>query len=283
MTPRPRLPLDRALLAGRVIVPLGLVVAVVAACGSGDAWVRGVAATPDDPGRPSSGWIDTPPPASPSAAAPAATAPRGAPATLEAPWRNTYYDFPHEGPGARTATVFDASCRPIAKVTQAFHDKVCVQGSGRLAEGATISFAVRDCACAAVCPRTDQKICFEKLDPARFPHGRGATGGAITPFRSVAVDASLVPLGTVLFIPAYQGLRRPDGTTHDGCFVAEDRGLKVVGRHVDVFTGSEEGTVSWNRAVPSNEGVQVVLDAAACRHLARPAADPGGPAGAPRR
>ena len=109
-----------------------------------------------------------------------------------------------------------------------------------LAGGATISFAKRDCPCAAVCPRTDQKICFEKLDPTRFPHGRGAAGTSIVPFRTIAVDVSVVPLGTVVFIPEYQGLRRLDGSAHDGCFIAEDRGLKVVGRHVDVFTGSEE-------------------------------------------
>ena len=41
---------------------------------------------------------------------------------------------------------------------------------------------------------------------------------------------------------------------------------------MDVFTGSEEGTAAWNRAVPSNEGIHVVLDAPACRHLARPLA-----------
>ncbi len=63
-----------------------------------------------------------------------------------------------------------------------------MQGSGRLGAGQTVSFAKRDCACAAVCPRTGQKICFERLDPARFPSGRGASGGPITPLRTVAVD-----------------------------------------------------------------------------------------------
>jgi 3D (Asp-Asp-Asp) domain-containing protein len=230
--------------------------------------VRGVAGDGAPPAAAATDWIDAP--LASTTSRPDRSRP--APAPADAPWRNTYYDFPHEGAGARTATVFDAACHPIAQVTKEFHDKVCVQGSGRLAGGATISFAKRGCACAATCPRTDQKICFEKLDPARFPHGRGATGGSITPFRSVAVDPAIVPLGTVLFIPEYQGLRRLDGTPHDGCFVAEDRGMKVVGRHVDVFTGSEEGTMAWNRAVPSNEGVHVLVDAAACRHLARPVA-----------
>lgn len=246
----------------------GLLISLAgASCSSPDGFVRGVAPRPLAPDDPERGWVDEPPASAAPAPPPAARAPAAGP--QDEPWRNTYYDFPHEKPGTRSAVVFDAACKPIAQVTKEFHDKVCVQGSGRLAGGATISFARRDCACAAVCPRTDQKICFEKLDPKAFPHGRGATGGSITPFRSVAVDVALVPLGTVLFIPEYQGLRRLDGSNHDGCFIAEDRGLKVVGRHVDVFTGSEEGTTAWNRAVPSNEGVHVLVDAPACRHLAR--------------
>lgn len=182
-------------------------------------------------------------------------------------YRNTYYDFPREGAGAKDATLYDAACAPIARVTQKFHDQVCVQGSGRLSTGQTVSFAKRDCACAAVCPRTSQKICFEPLDPARFPHGRGATGGPITPLRTVAVDVSVIPLGTSLYIPELVGLPRADGTLHDGCFVAEDRGLKVVGRHIDIFTGDPTMTTTWNARVPSNRGVHVRIGDP---HCARP-------------
>lgn len=198
---------------------------------------------------------------------------RGKAAASEAPspelYRNTYYDFPREGGGAKRAKVYDASCAPIAEVTADFHDRVCVQGSGRLASGATVSFAKRGCACAAVCPRTGQQICYERLDPARFPHGRGAMGHPITPLRTVAVDSSVIPLGTVLFIPEYAGIAGPDGARHDGCFVAEDRGVKVVGRQIDVFTGDPEVTRVWNAAVPSNQGVHVWIGDRRCAKLAR--------------
>lgn len=180
-------------------------------------------------------------------------------------YRNTYYDFPREGGGAKDATVFDASCAPIASVPRAFHDQLCVQGSGRLASGATVSFAKRGCSCAAVCPRTSQQICFEKLDPVKFPSGRGATGKAVTPLRTVAVDTSVIPLGTVIFIPDYVGLPGPDGAQHDGCFIAEDRGIKVVGRQIDVFTGDPAMTARWNKMVPSNQGVRVRVDDARCK------------------
>lgn len=186
-------------------------------------------------------------------------------------FRNTYYDFPAEGGGTKNAKVFDASCQPIASVTKDFHDKVCVQGSGRLSTGETVSFAKRDCACAAECPRSGQKICFEKLDPKAFPSGRGSLGTPVTPLRTVAVDPAVVPLGSVLFIPEFEGLTRPDNKKHDGCFLAEDRGSKVVGRHIDIFTGDPAVTQTWNQLMPSNEGVHVEIGATRCAHL-KPAA-----------
>lgn len=180
-------------------------------------------------------------------------------------YRNTYYDFPSESAGAKDATIYDAACAPIAKVTTAFHDRVCVQGSGRLEDGATVSFAKRDCACAAICPRTGQKLCYERLDQKRFPSGRGATGQPITPLFTVAVDSTVIPLGTRIFVPELVGLPRPDGTKHDGCFLAEDRGLKVVGRQIDFFTGDPANTARWNAIVPSNRGVHVLTNDPRCR------------------
>lgn len=179
-------------------------------------------------------------------------------------FRNTYYDFPAEGAGTKDATIYDASCKSIAQVPRDFHDRVCVQGSGKLASGRTVSFAKRGCDCADVCPRTGHKICFEALDPAKFPHGRGATGKPITPLRTIAVDSSVIPLGTPVYVAEFAGLPRPDGTKHDGCFVAEDRGVRVIGRQIDVFTGDPSVTVQWNKLVPSNRGVRVSANDPRC-------------------
>lgn len=195
--------------------------------------------------------------------------PKTSNAEAGAVYRNTYYFFPEE-PGypesGATRQLFDKKCRVIRNVSKEFHDKLCVQGSGRLATGETVSFAKRGCTCAATCPRSSQKICYEALDPAKFPWGRGANGRAITPLRSVAVDPS-IPLGTVLYVPEMNGLRDLDGKAHDGCFVAEDRGSKVKGRQVDFFVGAAANGEAWNRAVPSNRGVHVVLGASQCAWL----------------
>jgi 3D (Asp-Asp-Asp) domain-containing protein len=182
-------------------------------------------------------------------------------------FRNTYYDFPREqdyaGP---TVALFDARCHALARVPVGFHDAVCVQGSGRLVNGRTVSFARRGCRCARHCPRTDQQICFEALDPARYPWGRGATGRAITPLSSVAVDSSVIPLGTSLFIPEYVGLPLDDAqqSHHDGCFIAQDRGIKVIGAQVDIFTGNETQTQRWNNLIPSNQGVTIITQSPHC-------------------
>jgi 3D (Asp-Asp-Asp) domain-containing protein len=183
-------------------------------------------------------------------------------------FKNTYYDFPSEADfEGEPVSLMNASCQPIVSVARGFYESVCVQGSGTLKAGGTVSFAKRDCACAAECPRTGQRICFDLLDKSQFPWGRGATGKAITPLLTVAVDSALIPLGTPLYIPEYDGLARDStgSTTHDGCFLAEDRGLAVTGQHVDIFTGYREITQLWNRLVPSNQGVTVIVDSPRCK------------------
>jgi 3D (Asp-Asp-Asp) domain-containing protein len=182
-------------------------------------------------------------------------------------FRNTYYDFPSEADfSGPPTTLYDGECKAIASVPKEFYEAVCVQGSGTLRRGKTVSFARRDCACAAVCPRTDQKICFDELDAQKFPWGRGATGKAITPLVTVAVDSEVIPLGTPLFVPELAGLPRDEAAraAHDGCFVAQDRGLRVKGKHIDVFTGHRSITKLWNQRVPSNQGVTVVVDSPRC-------------------
>ncbi len=185
-------------------------------------------------------------------------------------FRNTYYDFPRDAAakGGPTVPLMSASCTEIAKVSRAFHDAVCVQGSGSLASGGTVSFAKRDCPCAEVCPRTGQRICFEALDRGLFPYGRGAAGKPIAPLRTVAADTNVLPMGTVLWVPELEGIASANGgDASDGCFVVEDRGLRVQGEHIDVFTGDPATTAVVNARVPSNTGVRVIVDSPRCARL----------------
>jgi 3D (Asp-Asp-Asp) domain-containing protein len=185
-------------------------------------------------------------------------------------FRNTYYDFPNERDfdGARVA-LKGPRCETLKEVPRGFYDSVCVQGSGRLSTGATVSFSRRNCDCAETCPRTGERICFDSLDAGRFPFGRGATGRAITPLYTVAVDSELIPLGTTIYVPELRGLPREGAAAHDGCLLAEDRGIRVKGKQVDVFTGDPRVTAVYNRLLPSNRGVTVVVGSSRCTRRAR--------------
>lgn len=192
-------------------------------------------------------------------------------------FRNTYYDFPSEADmaakdekGAKV-TLRDASCGAIGDVSRTFFEALCVQGSGSLARGGTVSFAKRDCPCADICPRTSQKICFEALDPKVYPFGRGAAGKAIRPLRSVAADTHFLPMGTDIYVPELDGLAVGEGgSLHDGCLVVEDRGLKVRDAHIDIFTGRPRSTELVEEMLPSNQGVHVVVDTKRCSGSKRP-------------
>ncbi len=186
-------------------------------------------------------------------------------------FRNTYYYFPQQSDfGGKRVSIHDPSCRRIDRVPADFYAAVCMQGSGRLSDGRTVSFARNRCSCALRCGRTGQRICFSPLDAEEFPWGRGAMGTAITPLRTIAVDSELIALGDTVYIPEYAGLPMDsEGKTHhDGCFLAEDRGGAVKGRHLDVFAGDVGTMELWNQLVPSNQGVTVVLSEKKCEYLA---------------
>jgi 3D (Asp-Asp-Asp) domain-containing protein len=90
---------------------------------------------------------------------------------------------------------------------------------------------------------------LDKVNRVRFsvataPYGYGTGGFNLIPYRTIAVDRSQIPIGSVLFIPAARGMRiiLPSGETvvHDGYFFAADVGSAIHGNHIDVFVGTAE-------------------------------------------
>jgi len=73
--------------------------------------------------------------------------------------------------------------------------------------------------------------------------GDDVRGHAPIPYRTIAVDRSLIPIGSVVFIPSARGstLHLPDGSVayHDGFFIAGDTGGRIRGAHIDVFCGEQ--------------------------------------------
>jgi 3D (Asp-Asp-Asp) domain-containing protein len=118
----------------------------------------------------------------------------------------------------------------LGTFTAKFVRALRIEGSGLLADGRVINYAGR-------C-RYGVGVCFEELDPATHPFGRGAGRRPLIPFRSVAVDPRLIPIGEPLYIPEFDGLRLPDGTIHDGCVRADDTGGGIKKRKMDFFVVS---------------------------------------------
>ena len=82
------------------------------------------------------------------------------------------------------------------------------------------------------------RILFKRVDS---PYGDGTDGFILLPYRSIAVDQNLIPLGTVIYIPSARGveIELPSGeiVKHDGYFFAADIGSAINGNKIDTFIG----------------------------------------------
>lgn len=63
-------------------------------------------------------------------------------------------------------------------------------------------------------------------------------GCKVVAMRTAAVDRTLIPRRTVLFIKETVGLPMPDGSKHDGYWYASDTGGAIKGERIDLYTGN---------------------------------------------
>lgn len=87
-------------------------------------------------------------------------------------------------------------------------------------------------------------------------YGDGVKNYKLLPYRTIAVDKTKIPYGTVIYIPKAKGkvIELPNGTkvTHDGYFFAGDTGGAIKKNHIDLFTGIFEGN-PFPEVIRSNE------------------------------
>lgn len=103
----------------------------------------------------------------------------------------------------------------------------------------------QQCDCQATCPKyanyKNKKIGYTLWALARGEYGDGVSGYKLVPFRTIAVDRSYIPIGTLVFIPQAVGVvvTLPNGDTakHDGYFFAADVGGDIKTNHIDTFFG----------------------------------------------
>ncbi len=126
--------------------------------------------------------------------------------------------------GKTSSALRDPAGRVIARTTMRFKLDLVRQGSGWLRDGRTVVYV----------KRVGGESRF-RVTKAKY--GLGSTGCRLIPYRTIAVDPRFVKLGTKVYIPQYKGTTLPDGTIHDGMFIAADRG-HFRGAHVDLFVGT---------------------------------------------
>jgi 3D (Asp-Asp-Asp) domain-containing protein len=158
-------------------------------------------------------------------------APRAAPGTLRGTYALTYYWVSAEADepaAAANATIYDRTCAPLAKVSAQFASELSTSGAGKLVDDRMVTVA-GECNCR-------RSPCFRVIDAA---WGVGADNRPLVPFRSLAVDRKLIPIGTALWIEQLDGADMPGTfpTVHDGCVVADDIGGRITGERIDWFVG----------------------------------------------
>lgn len=167
--------------------------------------------------------------------APHDAAPAPPPGPARGSFALTYYwlatEEPDGTPVATTAKLYDAACGVLATVSSRFAAEVATAGTGRLRDGRLLTVD-GDCTCPfSPCFRVEKTTGW----------GVGASNRPLVPFRSLAVDRSVIPIGTHLWIEELAGVIVPGGypDLHDGCVVADDIGGKITGEHIDWFVGAQ--------------------------------------------
>jgi len=117
----------------------------------------------------------------------------------------------------------DVRGQVIAMTSVRFRHDLIREGSGHLRDGRTVAY--------------DRRLHgTNRFRIVASAYGVGRLGCALVQYRTIAVDPRFVKLGTTISIPQLKGARLPDGTIHDGIFVANDRG-HFRGAHIDLFVG----------------------------------------------
>jgi hypothetical protein len=147
----------------------------------------------------------------------------------------------------------------LGRFPRRFYRSLVLEGSGILNDGRVLNYAGR-------C-KYGRGVCFEVLDPERYPVGRGAGRRPLIPFKSVAVDPRLVSIGEPLFVPELAGLVLPDGTVHDGCVRADDTGGNIKRRKMDFFVVERENFHNFRAQLAGNTRITPHIAAPQCAYL----------------
>jgi 3D (Asp-Asp-Asp) domain-containing protein len=136
-------------------------------------------------------------------------------------FRITFYWLVEEEsyPGKKTCPLYTPDGKLVGKFTNQFIRDFQIESCALLSDGRIISYLKKANRCQVV----DMPI--------------GAGGYSLTELRSVAVDPSVIPLGSKLYIKDATDMPLGDSLMHDGIFEANDVGSAIKGNRIDVYLG----------------------------------------------
>lgn len=119
----------------------------------------------------------------------------------------------------------------IRRVSSAFLNAAEIEGSARFDDGTVVNL-------------TGANGTALRWTKVSAPFGVGVDGCELVPLRSIAVDDTVIPVPSMVFIKETVGLQLPDGSLHDGIWFAVDSGPNIVGNRVDLFAGAGEAAMA---------------------------------------
>jgi 3D (Asp-Asp-Asp) domain-containing protein len=148
--------------------------------------------------------------------------------------RNTHYYtiFESDYAGDPSSNVIDVSGRVLATVSAKFYKDLLMEGSGIARTGRVLNY-------------TAKVGGVSRYEISPNPWGNGVGHCALRPFHTIAVDRSVIPLGSTVYIDETKGMPLPDGTLHDGIWRADDIGSAIQKDRVDLYVGKR----AWNTAL----------------------------------
>jgi len=121
--------------------------------------------------------------------------------------------------GNKTNPLYTPDGKLVGRFTSQFIKDFQIESCAMLSDGRVISYLKRSNRCQVV----DLPI--------------GANGYTLTELKSVAVDPSVIPIGSAIFIKDAADVPISDSLVHDGIFYAQDVGSAIKGNRIDVYLG----------------------------------------------
>lgn len=154
----------------------------------------------------------------------------------------------------RAKRLLDPDGNLLATVSEKYFKSLSMEGTGRLLDGRVINFKLR-----LTNPDGSKEIRWRICGPDA-PFGYGYEDALLREFRSVAVDPTVIPLGSKVYIPAARGVKLPDGSTHDGVFDAVDIGDLIQNKKIDIFTSfGDQSSVFERSGLETGKNVEIFL------------------------